>query len=88
MLGLWLERSGQYPGDIQSLLKTVNCWVKMYPPLATHTVLCPTTPYCLGTCNEVSGLGRGSHSMQWEHQTMKNETKQNNWSLEHREEAW
>lgn len=93
MIGLWLEF-----GDLVSTLKSYRASCKtlftdgssfIHPPSTyTPSLLYLTTPYCLGTCNGVSCLGRGKsqHAVVTSNNEKQNETK--NWSLGHWEGAW
>lgn len=91
MIGLWLEFGDlvstleSYRASCKTLLTDGSSFVR--PPPRTHPfLLYLTTPYCLGTCNGVSCLGRGKsqHAVV----TSNNEKQNKNWSLGHWEEAW
>lgn len=88
MAGIW--GSGQNPGGMQSLLQdpVTDGSSFIHSPIHIHTlpffILPPHT--VLEHAVESLVWGEGSHSMQWERQTMENKTK--DWSPGHWEEAW
>lgn len=83
MLGLWLELEdlvstlGGCRAFCKTLLSEMSSFV--HPPIHIHTlpffILPPHT--VLEHAMESLVWAGGSHSMQWEHQTMKSKTKQN-----------